>query len=76
MMMIRRQVFVLTNGRPLICLHCTETYIMCGEEKTGRLIVYNRYLIMIMVMMVMVMVMMMMRRRRRRPAGWSSITGW
>ena len=39
---------------------------MCGEEKTGRLIVYNRYLIMIMVMMVMVMVMMMMRRRRRR----------
>ena len=71
MMMIRRQVFVLTNGRPLICLHCTETYIMCGEEKTGRLIVYNRYLIMIMVMMVM-----MRRRRRRRPAGWSSITGW
>ena len=46
---------------------------MCGEEKTGRLIVYNRYLIMIMVMMVMVM---MRRRRRRRPAGWSSITGW
>jgi len=36
------QVFVLTNGRPLICLHCTETYIMCGEEKTGRLVVYNR----------------------------------
>ena len=41
---------------------------MCGEEKTGRLIVYNRYLIMIMVMMVMVMVMvmMMMRRMSRR----------
>ena len=40
--MITAQVFVLTNGRPLICLHCTETYIMCGEEKTGRLVVYNR----------------------------------
>ena len=42
LLLIKSQVFVLTNGRPLICLHCTETYIMCGEEKTGRLIIYNR----------------------------------
>ena len=65
MTMIRVQVFVLTNGRPLICLHCTETYIMCGEEKTGRLNVYNRLVNMIMV----IMVVMMRRRRRGRPTG-------
>merc|ERR1712106_817991 len=34
--------FVLTYHRHLISMRCTEQYILCGEEKTGRLIVYNR----------------------------------